>query len=60
MEGTLPTYEYRCPCGKLLFKGVLFDAHVEIKCKGCNKMITIDGAQNTSQNQHLPPDVDSA
>ncbi|MFO0705109.1 MAG: hypothetical protein U0517_04105 [Candidatus Andersenbacteria bacterium] len=32
--------EYRCnSCRKLLFKGVLIDSAVEIKCKNC-KMVT--------------------
>lgn len=27
--------EFRCDCGKLLFKGELFAALVEIKCRRC-------------------------
>ncbi len=27
--------EYRCPCGKLLFKGLLFSSVVEVKCRRC-------------------------
>lgn len=27
--------EYRCDCGKLLFKGLLVKGIVEIKCKRC-------------------------
>jgi phage FluMu protein Com len=30
--------EYRCDCGKLLFKGSLAVAVVEIKCKRCGKV----------------------
>lgn len=35
MENTLK--EYRCiNCNKLLFKGLLVDAEVEVKCKSCH------------------------
>lgn len=27
--------EYRCQCGKLLFKGALFLSTIEVKCKRC-------------------------
>lgn len=27
--------DYRCSCGKLLFKGRLVEARVEVKCKHC-------------------------
>lgn len=27
--------EYRCPCGKLLFKGLILVSVIEIKCKRC-------------------------
>jgi phage FluMu protein Com len=27
--------EYRCPCGKLLFKSPLFWGRIEIKCRRC-------------------------
>ena len=32
---TLFFNEHRCACGKLLLKGVFFDASLEIKCKKC-------------------------
>lgn len=32
--------EYRCACGKLLFKGVMLVSVVEIKCKRCGKTKT--------------------
>lgn len=32
--------EYRCACGKLLFKGVMFMSVVEIKCKRCGETLT--------------------
>ena len=33
--------EYRCDCGKLLFKGVLSVCRVEIKCKRCGAIKVI-------------------
>lgn len=30
--------EFRCPCGKLLFKGNLLGSVVEIKCKKCGRV----------------------
>jgi len=30
--------EYRCDCGKLLFKGLLGSAVIEIKCRRCGKV----------------------
>jgi PAS domain S-box-containing protein len=35
--------EYRCDCGKLLFKGLLLDSKIEIKCKHCQKIMTLGG-----------------
>jgi phage FluMu protein Com len=35
MEQTQPLEEYRCACGKLLFKGRIYVSLVEIKCKRC-------------------------
>jgi phage FluMu protein Com len=38
--------EYRCVnCNKLLFRGILFHASVEIKCRGCKSINTIEGLQ---------------
>ena len=33
--------EQRCKCGKLLFKGILFDGILEIKCKRCDQINTM-------------------
>lgn len=30
--------EYRCTCGKLLFKGLVGSSIVEIKCRRCDKV----------------------
>lgn len=36
--------EYRCTsCSKLLFKGVLVDSEVEVKCRGCGNVSTFLG-----------------
>jgi phage FluMu protein Com len=34
--------EYRCDCGKLLLKGHMLHGGVEIKCRGCGKIIKIE------------------
>lgn len=40
----MPYTEYRCPFdNKLLFKGIIIDSHIEIKCKFCKKIISITG-----------------
>jgi len=36
---TLPSLqEYRCGCGKLLFKGLVLKGVVEVKCKRCQSI----------------------
>ncbi len=40
--------EYRCSCGKLLFKGMLQDGTVEVKCRHCRRFASFlvrDGIQ---------------
>lgn len=50
--------EYRCTaCNKLLFKGVLVDSTVEIKCKGCGNLVTFQGEEKNAflcMKQHCP------
>ncbi len=42
---TIPFKEYRCTaCHKLLFKGWLVESAIEIKCKGCHEMNTIEAS----------------
>lgn len=36
-------HSYRCTCGKLLFKGLLLDSTVQIKCKKCGELLVIQG-----------------
>ncbi len=45
MEASHPNYlEYRCKeCNKLLFKGVLIDSEIEVKCKRCNGLSIFQG-----------------
>jgi len=33
--------DYRCDCGRLLFKGELLKCKIEIKCKKCGTIKTI-------------------
>lgn len=35
--------DYRCNCGKLLFRGLVFHSSVEAKCPRCNKLNFIEG-----------------
>lgn len=38
MHSTILT-QYRCTCGRLLFKGIVRSGHVEIKCKRCCELV---------------------
>ena len=38
---TIYLNEHRCGCGKLLLKGIFFDATLQIKCKKCGTINTI-------------------
>lgn len=51
MESLL-SHEYRCSCGKLLFKGVVFSSNIEIKCKGCGKINQISGVVGKDNNEY--------
>lgn len=44
--------EHRCKCGKLLFKGMLFDGSIEIKCKRCDRLNKIDSIKLPTDNRH--------
>ncbi|MBI5456881.1 response regulator [Candidatus Kaiserbacteria bacterium] len=41
-ESELP--EFRCVCGKLLFKGTLHFSTIEVKCKRCGEITRIDAS----------------
>jgi|GEM_PF-273400 len=41
-ESGLP--EFRCECGKLLFKGTLHFSMIEVKCKRCGGILRIDAS----------------
>lgn len=42
----VPYKEFRCTsCHKLLFKGILVESTVEIKCRHCHSMNTIEESQ---------------
>lgn len=43
--------EYRCQCGKLLFKGYLLMSLVEVKCKSCGRLRSFHGIQEESATQ---------
>lgn len=45
---TCPFKEFRCNCGKLLFKGVLIASVVEIKCLRCRAINTLHGLSQIS------------
>jgi len=36
--------DYRCDCGKLLFKGLVLRSYVEAKCPRCSKLNFVEGA----------------
>lgn len=39
--------EYRCHCGKLLFKGTIILSTIEVKCKRCGSTETFDYKERT-------------
>lgn len=49
--------EYRCNCGKLLFKGSLTVATVEVKCKRCEKVSLFE--ENFLQKNPIPPALEA-
>lgn len=49
---TLLLNEYRCKCGKLLLKGVIFDASIEIKCKNCKEINKIGNIKLKNTDKH--------
>lgn len=44
MMSDMVYHEYRCDaCHKMLFKGILVDSEVEVKCRGCGTLCTFKG-----------------
>lgn len=39
-------HEYRCDCGKLLFKSPFFMGRIEIKCRRCSAIKVFEKAPN--------------
>ena len=37
-DQSMPLRDYRCSCGRLLFKGLLLDGVLELKCKRCQRL----------------------
>ena len=52
--------EYRCSCGKLLFKGLLGASIVEIKCKRCNNITSFGGMKSDKIQTPLMIAVDKS
>lgn len=44
--------DHRCSCGKLLLKGVFFDANLEIKCKKCGEINRIGNVKLADDASH--------
>lgn len=44
--------DYRCTCGKLLFRGFLLSGSVEIKCRNCKRIRAVHGVRS----MHPDPD----
>ena len=44
--------DYRCTCGKLLLKGIVFDGVIEIKCKRCGVISKIGEAKLIEDSSH--------
>lgn|SRR3989338_4170983 len=43
--------DYHCTCGKLLCKGAFFDGEIQIKCKRCGRVQTIEDASSPTNNK---------
>jgi PAS domain S-box-containing protein len=44
--------EHRCPCGKMLFRGLILTGNVEIKCRFCKALRTIPGLSGDLSSPH--------
>lgn len=52
MRNSKELTEYRCKCGKLLFRGCLVIGSVEIKCKRCGKIKLFESSYNDVIGQY--------
>lgn len=52
--GITALQDYRCSCGKLLFRGSLLAGTVEVKCKRCNapKMFEFTTTSDTASTAY--------
>ncbi|MFC1663056.1 Com family DNA-binding transcriptional regulator [Patescibacteria group bacterium] len=49
-------HEFRCQgCNKLLFKAILIDSEVEVKCKRCGRMNLYKGEDANKYVCHIYP-----
>ncbi len=48
--------EYRCECNRLLFRGILESACVEVKCKRCGHMNVFASGEGGEFSQEKYPD----
>ncbi len=53
METQSNLQEFRCECGKLLFKGDLVTGKIEVKCRKCHKLMLVKGAEGTVTKEHF-------
>lgn len=51
-DSSLLLSDYRCACGKLLLKGIVFDGNLEIKCKRCGQINKIGAAKLKDDKTH--------
>lgn len=51
-NNSLSLSEYRCVCGKLLLKGIVFDGNLEIKCRRCGEITKIGEAKLIEDSSH--------
>lgn len=59
---TIPFIEYRCVCGKLLFKGVAITTPLQIKCRRCGALVPFgpEGSEDATARYGLLVDDDFA
>lgn len=53
MEAPSNLQEFRCECGKLLFKGELVSCKIEVKCRKCHKLMLVSGSSGEITREHF-------